>query len=127
LGVQQTGSVAALLFRYRLHGLLAGLAVCAALVIWKNASSFPPVVDGPRQATVSGRDSLSGFVSLLRRNLTPQQAADAAWEQWQKTAAARYPEASRVQAAELWQAPSRARPLEKLQKTHQILHSRDNH
>lgn len=127
LGVQQTGSVAALLFRYRLHGLLAGLALCAALVIWRNASSFPPSVDGPHQATVSGRDSLSGFISLLRRNLTPRQAAGAAWQQWQKTAAARYPETARTRAADLWRSASHAPPLDTLQKAHHILHSRDNH
>ncbi len=42
LGIQQRPGVANLIRRYRLHGLMAGLVLVAALYIWRNGRPFPP-------------------------------------------------------------------------------------
>ena len=85
-GVVEQGSLAALARKYRLGGLLAGLLLLAALAIWKESSAFPPAwesaaADGP----VAGRDSLSGFSSLLRRNVRPGKLMALGWNEWKRT------------------------------------------
>jgi hypothetical protein len=86
-GVVDQGSLAALARRYRLGGLVAGLLLLAGLAIWKQSAGFPPAAqtgaasDGP----VAGRDSLSGFASLLRRNVAPRKLMELGWSEWKRT------------------------------------------
>ena len=47
-GMVESGTVVGLARRFRLMGMAAGLAFCAALFLWKNAASFPPPVDAPQ-------------------------------------------------------------------------------
>jgi len=84
-GIVESGSVVALARRFRLHGLALGLAICAMLFIWKNASSFPPVSSAPREEKVFGRTSVAGLVTLLRRHIAPERLAAACWQEWLKS------------------------------------------
>ena len=85
LGIVESGSVVALARRYRLHGLALGLALVAALFIWRNATSFPPVAAAPREEKVAGRTSVAGLVTLLRRHIAPDRLASACWQEWLKS------------------------------------------
>jgi hypothetical protein len=87
LGVVESGSVAGLMRKYGMGGLVAGLLMLAALVIWTGGAPFPPAwEDGPVAAgPVAGRDSLSGFASLLRRNVPPRKLMELGWNEWKRT------------------------------------------
>lgn len=87
LGVARTEGVATLGRRYGLHGLMAGLIVLALLFIWKNAASLVPPFEEERDAAgefVGGRDSGSGFINLLRRNIPPAQLPGVCVAEWRK-------------------------------------------
>jgi hypothetical protein len=84
-GMEESGSIAALARRYRLQGLLLGLAITASLFIWKNAAGFPP----PRDAVapvdgVLGEDSTETFRNLLRRNIKPEDILATCVQSWRK-------------------------------------------
>ena len=83
-GIVESGSIVALAARFRLHGLALGLAICAALFIWKNASSFPPLPDAPTEK-IFGRTSLAGLVTLLRRHIPPSRLVPVCWQEWLKS------------------------------------------
>ena len=62
-GIEETGSIAALSRRYRLQGLLLGLAITAALFVWKSAAGFPPPSASNLQPpSVTGEDSSAAFL-----------------------------------------------------------------
>ena len=86
-GVVEQGSLAALARKYRLGGLVAGLLLLAALAIWKEGAGFPPAWETGAASTgpVAGRDSLSGFSSLLRRNVPPRKLMEMGWSEWKRT------------------------------------------
>jgi hypothetical protein len=86
-GVVEQGSLAELARRYRLGGLVAGLLLLAALAIWKESAGFPPAWEGGAASAgpVAGRDSLSGFSSLLRRNVPPRKLMELGWSEWKRT------------------------------------------
>ncbi len=84
-GIVETAGVATLIRKYRLHGVIAGLLLLAALFIWKNSSSFVPAYasDGG-SACVPGKDAASGFVNLLRRNVPARDVLDLCFAEWKK-------------------------------------------
>ena len=86
-GVVEQGSLAELARKYRLGGLVAGLLLLAALLIWKESAGFPPAWEtgAASSGPVAGRDSLSGFSSLLRRNIPPRQLMELGWSEWKRT------------------------------------------
>jgi hypothetical protein len=81
-----SGSIAGLFGKYRLQGLVAGLLLLAILGIWKAGAAFPPAVasDGATDR-VAGKDSLSGFTSLLRRNIPEARLMPLGWSEWKHT------------------------------------------
>ena len=81
-GIAESGTVVGLARRFRLAGMACGLALCAALFIWKNAASFPPPSDAPRAETLAGRTSISGLNTLLRRHIKPADLAATCWNEW---------------------------------------------
>jgi len=133
LGVLETSGVAALMRKYRLHGLAAGLLLLAGLFIWKNASSLvPPHAERERQNYVAGKDSAAGFVNLLRRSIAPRELLPVCFAEWKKTVAP----AGKLSAARLQQAeaafhaenalPSRDRnPIASYRKICSILGTRN--
>ncbi|HYT61313.1 MAG TPA: DUF4350 domain-containing protein [Haliangiales bacterium] len=88
LNVRESPGVAALVRKYRLHGLVMGLALLAGLFIWKNAVSFVPA-DGneaveARRDAVAGKDSAAGFVNLLRRSIPASEILSVCFAEWKK-------------------------------------------
>lgn len=86
LGVGENPGIAALIGKYHLAGLVAAIAALAGLFVWQTASPFlPPKVDADGAHTVAGRDSASGFVSLLRREIAPSRLIEVCLDQWKKS------------------------------------------
>jgi hypothetical protein len=73
LGVSRQPGVAALARRYRLHGLAAGLALLALLVVWKHGAAFLPLADrAPDSDAERGRmRPAEGMVRLMARHIPP--------------------------------------------------------
>lgn len=109
-GIVDTGGVATLMRQYRLHGFAAGLLLLAGLFIWKNSTSLvPPPADAEQFRFIAGKDSASGFVNLLRRNLAPRDLLATCFAEWKKSAAAKTSPARAQQAEAIFQAEN-ARP-----------------
>lgn len=87
-GIEETGSIAALARRYRLQGLVLGLVLVSSLFIWKSAAGFPPVRkrsgSGRPIGSVTGEDSASAFLNLLRRNIRRDDILATCVEEWRK-------------------------------------------
>jgi len=87
-GIVETSGVAALMRKYRLHGLAAGLILLAGLFIWKNSTSLvPPHAEEKKDDFVAGKDAASGFVNLLRRSIAPRDLLVTCFAEWKKSAA----------------------------------------
>ena len=86
LGLTEGGSVAGLMRRYRLHGLIAALLVLAGLYVWKNSSSFLPRVTPKTSDAASGFSAASGLVTLLERSVSPPQLLDICIAEYRSTA-----------------------------------------
>lgn len=90
LRVEETPGVATLAWRYRLHGLFAGLGVLALLFVWKNATSLVPPHDeeaGELGGALVGKDSAAAFVNLLRRSIPASELLSVCVAEWRKSAA----------------------------------------
>jgi hypothetical protein len=84
-GIAESGSVVGLARHFRLGGMFIGLAICAALFLWKSASAFPPPAAAAPVERLAGRTSLSGLLTLLRRHIAPRDLAAACWREWLST------------------------------------------
>ena len=82
LGISESGSVVGLVLSFRLTGMAAGLALWAAMFLWKSASTFPPPAAARDAAGFSGRTSHSGLLTLLHRHVLPAELAGACWREW---------------------------------------------
>src|SRR6185436_18671942 len=88
LGVMERPGAATLAWKYRLHGLIAGILLLAALFVWKNSVSFVPPYDEAGEASgelVTGKDSASGFVNLLRRSISERDLLGICFDEWKKS------------------------------------------
>jgi hypothetical protein len=122
-GIAESGSIVGLARRFRLTGMACGLALCAALFIWKNASGFPPPAAAPRAETLSGRTSISGLFTLLRRHVKPADLAAACWNEWLAgNRASVTPE--RIARAQDILRDRAARPLDAVREIQTVLHSK---
>jgi hypothetical protein len=88
-GIEESPGVASLGRKYRLHGLFAGIILLALLFVWRHAVSLVPPRVGTDQPgstdAATGKDSLSGFVGLLRRTIAPRDVLAACIEEWRQT------------------------------------------
>jgi hypothetical protein len=95
LGVQERPGVAGLARKYRLHGLVLSLLVLGALFVWKNSAPFLPEPEAGlasgRGDYIRGKESSSGFVNLLRRNIRASDVLGLCFEEWKKTCARSVP------------------------------------
>jgi len=90
LGLEDSGSVAGLLRRYRLQGLIAALLVLAALYVWKNASPFLPRRPASADAAgLRGFSAASGLIGLLERSVKPARVIDLCVREYRQTATGR--------------------------------------
>ena len=109
LGVSEQPGIATLVKKYRLQGVVAALALVAALFVWKNVARFlPPRPEiGADGDVVLGKDSAQGFTNLLRRSIKPTELLRVCVEEWRHAAAHAAREGAVVE--ELW-AQEEARP-----------------
>lgn len=123
LGIAESGSVVGLARRFRMMGLAVGLAICAALFIWRNASAFPVRQASSPVATLTGRTSAAGLLTLLRKHVPPRELTAACWREW---LAGRRREFStdRVARAETIAQTMADRPLEAAREIQAVLHSK---
>jgi uncharacterized protein DUF4350 len=120
LGVVESGSVMGLLRAFHLQGLLLGLLLPVALLVWKYSTSFPPAPSsGPRQQ-IEGRRSFSGLVALLRRNLSPADLSAVGWQEWLKGAPRALPADRRAQVEQVLMETG-AEPMRALTRIQEIL------
>jgi len=82
LGIAESGSVVGLARHFRLTGMVLGLALCAALFIWRSASAFPPPAAAHDAVRFSGRTAHAGLLTLLRRHIPPGDLVAACWQEW---------------------------------------------
>ena len=83
LGISAGGSVMEMARRFRLTGLMLGLALVAALFFWRNAAGFPPQSPEPGPGDfLAGRTAQAGLLTLLRRYVPPGELAAACWQEW---------------------------------------------
>ena len=122
-GMAESGTVVGLARHFRLTGMALGLALCAALFIWKNAAGFPPAADAPRSATLSGRTSISGLYTLLRRHIKPADLAATCWNEW-LTGNRRELSADRQARAEAILRDRGRQPLDAVREIQTVLHSK---
>jgi hypothetical protein len=115
LGIVEEPGVAMLVRKYRLHGLVAGLLLLAALFIWKNSSRFAP---GPAEEKledfVAGKNSATGFVNLLRRHIAGRDVLDVCVAEWRKSIVrGTYPAARLARAQEAMSAGNALPPAQR--------------
>ena len=125
LGISETGSVVGLARRFHLMGMALGLGLCAALFLWKNASVFPPPAANqsvlPRHH-LTGRTSLSGLLTLLRRHIPAHEVASICWREWTTAHRPEVTPARASQAEEILRH-SAARPLDAARELQAVLRS----
>jgi hypothetical protein len=88
LGVEEQPGIATLVRRYQLHWLAMGFLLLALLFIWKNATSFVPALEDRGEIShelETGKDSASGFVNLLRRNVPGAEILNVCLAEWKKS------------------------------------------
>ena len=119
LGIAESGSVVGLARRFRLTGMALGLALLAALFIWKSASAFPPPPAAPDAVRLSGRTAHAGLLTLLERHIRPADLAAACWQEWLVANRHSAPPERLEQAARI--AAESRRPLEALRQIQEIL------
>ena len=86
-GIVENPGIASLFRRYNLYGLFTGFILLAGLYVWKNSVSLVPQHAAPDSETpdfMSGKDNLSGMISLLKRNIPPRQLLSVCVQEWKK-------------------------------------------
>jgi hypothetical protein len=116
LGVTDQPGLAQLVLKYKLHGVIAGLVLIAALFVWKNLVRFIPAYaeSGRDDAAVAGRESAQGFENLLHRAVPPADLIPTCVEEWrrgQAHPAAALAIAEEISAAEKSLPPRRRDPV----------------
>jgi hypothetical protein len=92
LGTTEQEGVMVLIERYRLEGYLYGLLIVTALFLWRQSVPLaPPAALQPSAAAggvISGKDSRSGLVNLLRHNIKPRDLLLLCIAEWRRSAKA---------------------------------------
>lgn len=125
LGIAESGSVVALARHFHLLGVALGLALCAALLLWRHGVDFPPPERAPAAARLAGRTSHAGLVTLLRRHIPPHALASACWQEWLNANRGAVTPA-RLQKAESILAGAAGRPVEAMRELQAVLHAKGN-
>lgn len=88
LGTQEQEGVMVLMKKFRLEGYLWGTLAVVVLFLWRNSAPLvPPRPAGSAAAlggAVSGKDSRSGLVNLLRRNIPPAEILKTSLGEWKR-------------------------------------------
>ncbi len=86
LGIEDSGSIAALAVHFKLQGLIVGLLLLLALFIWNQSVSFPPPSEAVRKqdTQVTGVDARATFAGLIARHLSPQSLMESCVAEWNR-------------------------------------------
>ncbi len=87
-GIQKSLGIADLAQKYRLYWVFFGALVFAGLFVWRNSTYFIPPEDSESsesQAVASSRDNTAGLISLLRRNVRPEDILNICSLEWKKS------------------------------------------
>lgn len=103
LGVAETGSVGALIRRYRLSGAALVLVLLGLLFIWRQSGHFLPDRPVSERAAMVSLHASTGLVNLLRRHVPKRQLIAACAAEWKRSLAV-LPFAQRARASRLDQA-----------------------
>jgi hypothetical protein len=122
-GLGESGTVVGLARHFRLTGMGLGLILCAALFIWKNSASFPPPPESARREALSGRTSISGLNTLLRRHVKPAELAATCWKEWLVSNGRDLSPDRRVRAEAILRDRGR-QPLEAVREIQTVLHAK---
>ena len=123
LGIAESGSVMGMARQFRLMGLALGLALCAGLFIWRNASGFPPPAPARAGERLSGRTSQAGLLTLLKRHIPPADLAAVCWREWLSANRGQVtPE--RRERAEAILLEAAGRPIEATREIQALLHAK---
>ena len=123
LGIAEAGSVVDLARRFRLGGLMLGMALVAALFLWKNAAGFPPPARTPSDGMLAGRTSQAGLVTLLRRHVPARDLAAACWQEWLSGNGGQVSAARTERAATIARGGA-SNPLESARQIAAVLHGK---
>jgi hypothetical protein len=123
LGIAESGSMMGLARRYHLMGFALGLAVCAALALWKCSSPFPAPSGVRERHRTSGRTSFSGLATLLSRYVPPRELAAACWQEWLKANRRQLSQERAESAAAIAREQAR-RPLEAVRAIYTVVQSK---
>jgi hypothetical protein len=91
LGTEEKEGVMFLTEKFRLEGYLYGMLGVVLLFLWRNSVPLvPPRLSGPHHGViggaVSGKDSRSGLVNLLRRNIAAADILKTSFGEWRRNA-----------------------------------------
>ena len=108
-GIRDNPGIATLARNYRLHGVVAGLLLLAALFVWKNAVRFIPAYpqDDGGNDVIAGKEAGEGFINLLRRAIRPAAVFEVCLGEWRKAFSQKPRELAKVE--EIW-AQEQTRP-----------------
>jgi hypothetical protein len=88
LGTEEQEGVMYLAEKFRLEGYLYGMLVVVLLFLWRNSMPLVPprASNSPTQlgGAVSGKDSHSGLVNLLRRNIAAPDILKTSFGEWRR-------------------------------------------
>jgi hypothetical protein len=84
LGVEESPGLAAMMRRYRMHGIVGAFLILALLFFWRSAASFLPRASAGEATSVDieGRDAAAGFANLLRRGIRPPELLKTCFAEW---------------------------------------------
>lgn len=104
-GSEQKLGVVKMLRQYRLHGVLIGILFFLVLWAWRSASSLAPGNEDLEkglvgEGRVSGEDTQSGFVRLLRRNILGKELIAQCLQTWRTSQQVSLPEEKERSLAE---------------------------
>ena len=86
LGISEIPGVVSLIERYGLVPFFLSLMGLAALALWRASAAFVPVPKGREEdAVAADKDYLAGLTSLLRRNISPNEALRACTDEWESS------------------------------------------
>jgi hypothetical protein len=123
LGLAEGGSILQMAYRFRMTGLILGLALLTALFLWRNAAGFPPPAAEEGADRLAGRTSQAGLLTLLRRHVPPRDLAAVCWQEWLHSGRGRVNAERLERAAEIARTGA-GRPLDAIREIGAVLHTK---